>query len=156
VHDVDPALPIDQLRPLESDIADALGEERVLARLGLAMALLAGVLAASGVLAVMAALVASRTREFGIRLALGASRPDIAHLVLRGVWGICGLGCIAGLALYEWTSRLLASHLFGITRFDVVAIVGATAMLVAVALLAAWAPTRRAISVDPVHALRVE
>jgi predicted permease len=154
VHDVDPALPIDDLRPLEADVTDALGEARVLARLGLLIALMAGILAASGVLAVIAELVVARAREFGIRLALGASPTAIAGLVLRGVWAICGIGCIAGLALYQWTSRLIAAHLFGITRFDVTATAGACALLFGAALVAAWAPASRAMRIDPIEVLR--
>jgi putative ABC transport system permease protein len=154
VHDVDPALPIDDLRPLEADVTDALSEARVLARLGLLMALLAGVLAAFGVLAVIAELVVARAREFGIRLALGASPAAIGGLVLRGVWVICGIGGFAGLLLYQWTSRLIASHLFGIARFDVTATAGACALLFVAALVAAWVPASRAMRIDPVEILR--
>ena len=114
------------------------------------------VLALVGLYALVSYQVARRTREIGIRMALGARKNDVLWLVLREatVLVLCGAG--AGLAAATAINRLISSMLFGLTPSDPMALLIATSVLLAVALLAAWLPARRASKVDPMVALRCE
>lgn len=156
VRQVDAALPIYQLRTLERTVSDALFNERMLALLSAAFGLLATVLAAVGLYGVMSYTVSRRTREIGIRIALGAERRSVIWMVLKEVAMLTlvgiGLGVPAALAL----SQLVKSQLFGISPTDPLTITIAATVLGAVALLAGYIPARRAARVQPVLALRYE
>lgn len=119
-------------------------------------ALLALLLAAVGLYGVMAYQVAQRTREFGIRMALGADRGRVLGLVVRGGLGLALLGTACGIALSLGLSRVLAGMLFGVTPSDPPTLVGGSITLIVVTLAACYLPARRATNVDPMVALRHE
>jgi len=156
VREVEPRLAADDIKTVGTLIDDLSSEERLLARLALVLAGIALVLAASGIYGAMACSVHERTREFGIRMALGASRPAVGREVLRRAVTIAGLGLCGGFGLYFWVSRFLESRLFAISALDPIMLAGASALLLGAALAAAWLPTRRATRVDPTIALRAE
>jgi predicted permease len=121
-----------------------------------ALGLLALLLAAIGVYGVMTYSVSQRTREIGIRMALGANRRDVLRLVTRQGLRLIGLGAALGMAGGAAVSRLLMSLLFGLSPLDPIAYLSVALLLVAVALLAIYLPARRAATVDPLVALRCE
>jgi ABC-type antimicrobial peptide transport system permease subunit len=123
------------------------------------MGLFAGtalLLAALGISGVIGYSVAQRTREMGIRMALGAARRDVLALVLGQGLKLAGLGVAVGLALSLGLARLLSTLLYGVTAYDPWTFVGVAALLCGVALMATWLPARRATRVDPIIALRSE
>ena len=120
------------------------------------VALVATVLALAGIYAVVTYLVNERTREFGIRIALGASPRAISIHVLRGVAITGAAGLAAGLVLFAGASRLLEARVFGVSALDPATLVVTMTLLMLTALLAAWLPTRRAARVDPTIALHAE
>lgn len=149
-----PGVPLSDVGTLDADLDHQLVEERVIARLMGLVAIVAGVVALAGLYAVVAHLVAERTRELGIRIALGAPRSSIARIVLRPVVGLTLAGMAIGVGLVLASARLLAARVYQISPTDPVTVAGAGIALVAAALLAAWRPARRATRIDPVVALR--
>jgi len=142
--------------PLERMIAFGLLPQRVAAWLIGAFGVLGLVLAAAGVYGVMSYQVAQRTREFGIRIALGARGRDVSRLVFRrGVVLALG-GGLAGVVLAVAVTRLLTGLLFGLSPLDPVTFGAVAGTLAAVAILASWIPARRAFRVDPMVSLRSE
>ena len=141
---------------MDQVIGAVVTEERFRAVLLTIFALAALVLAAAGLYAVMAYVVRQRTREVGIRLALGAPPAHVLRSFLaQGLW-LGGSGVIAGLAVTFFVARLLRGFLFGIEPSDAPTVAAAAAVLLAVALIATWVPTRRAAHMDPTAALRSE
>jgi predicted permease len=156
VGKLDATLPIYNLKTMQTQISESLFVERMVSALSAAFGLLATMLAAVGLYGVMSYSVSRRTREIGIRLALGAPRQRVLGMVLRevgqlGLWGLC-LGLPAALAL----ARLLRTQLFGLAPHDPLTIVSATLLLACVTLAAGLVPARRAMRVDPILALRYE
>jgi ABC-type lipoprotein release transport system permease subunit len=129
---------------------------RIFAVLAVSLGLLALSLAAVGLYGVMAYSVAQRTREIGIRMALGAQPRDLLGTVFSQGLRLVGIGVALGAAAGAAVSRVLRSLLFGLSPFDPIAYVSVSLFLVAVALLAIYLPARRAASVDPIVALRHE
>ena len=119
-------------------------------------ALVALLLALAGIYGVTAYGVAQRTRELGVRLALGATPQGLVQMVTRETVLVVGAGCVAGLVAGVLLSRLLASLLFGVSRVDPITFLGWPLMLIAVAAAAAWLAARRASLVGPAEALRHE
>ena len=156
VRVIDPSLPVDGVVSIPDEIDETLAGERLLVRLGGVMAAIAATLAMAGVYSVMACFVGERTREFGIRRALGASVGQVAGHVLRRVLsaGLVGVLCGAGLAAL--VARSLAVWLVGVRPVDVPTIASASVALLAIALVAAAVPAWRATKVDPAVALRIE
>jgi putative ABC transport system permease protein len=154
--ELDPNMAMAELRTVEAAMAEALATRRFVMTLLAAFAVLAVALAAIGIYGVLAYLVGQRTRELGIRMALGADRRDVVGMVLRQslrhVLPGVALGAAGSLAL----TRLLRSQLFGVRPTDPATFLAVTVLLVAVALLASWVPARRAARVDPMEALREE
>jgi predicted permease len=156
VREMDPNIPIFNPRTLDHQIDQSLLNDRLIATLSSAFGLLATLLAVIGLYGVMAFTVTRRTREIGVRMALGAVQGDVIWLVMREVLVLVGSGVALGLVAVWWLSRVVSSQLYGMTANDPVTIVGAAAILGAVALLAGYIPARRATRVNPVLALRYE
>jgi putative ABC transport system permease protein len=119
-------------------------------------ALAALVLAAAGIYGVLSGSVAERTREIGVRAALGASRESIFALILRQGMTLTGLGVAIGIAGAIAASEAIASMLFGVSRLDPFTYLGVLVLLLGVSAVACWVPARRAMRVDPMEALRHE
>ena len=156
VDGLDPALPFMYGERLSDKTARALSEERLFARLLLTLAGIALFLAAVGLYAVIAYSVAARTREIGIRMALGADRWRVLRLVLRETGALAALGVALGVAGAVAMSRLVESRLFGVEPLDAGVYLAAAAFFLLIALIATAVPTRAATRVDPVTALRHE
>jgi len=118
--------------------------------------LIALLLAAIGIFAVMANQVGERTREIGVRLAMGARREDVLRMILRRAAGLTGAGVVIGLVLAFALAHGAANLLYGVRSDDPVIFAGITAVIVATALVASWIPARRASRIDPMVALRDE
>jgi len=153
---VEPSLPVYELRTMRAQLSQSLFIERMIAALSAAFGALATLLAALGLYGLMSFVVARRTREIGIRLALGAERRRVLGLVMAEVALLAGIGIAIGLPGAVAVSRLVASQLFGISPGDPATLAGAALVLAGVTLLAGWVPARRATHVDPVAALRYE
>jgi ABC-type antimicrobial peptide transport system permease subunit len=156
VRYVDAGVPVYQMQTLERTVDDALFNERMLALLSAAFGLLATVLATLGLYGVMSYMVSRRTREIGIRIALGAERGTVIWMVLKEVALLTLAGIALGVPAALGLSQLVRSQLFGISPADPVTIIVAAATLVLVALFAGYIPARRASRVQPVLALRCE
>ena len=130
--------------------------QRVAAQLLLALGAVALALAALGIYGVIAFSVTQRTREIGIRMALGAQREEVRQFILWQGLKLALAGTAAGLMGAIAAGRLMASLLIGVGAVDPLILVGMALMLMAVALLACWMPARRAARVDPIIALRAE
>ncbi|HTX75849.1 MAG TPA: ABC transporter permease [Terracidiphilus sp.] len=153
---VDSAVPLDAMQTYEQYLREAFtGLMNVVAYLGVD-ALLALLLAAIGIFAVMANLVAERNREIGVRLTLGARREDILQMILRRAALLTGAGVALGIALAAGLARMVASLIFGVSPGDPVVFVTTVASIIGVGFLASWVPARRAASVDPAQSLRAE
>jgi predicted permease len=153
--------PFDRVTPLEvralsDQLQGAMARERLMASLATAFGALALVLASVGIYGLLAYGVARRTREIGIRMALGARPTGVAALILRGAWIPLAIGVVVGVPAAWALARLIRTMLFGLTPADPMAIGVATLLLFAVAHAAAYVPARRASRVDPLVALRHE
>ena len=156
VRRVDAALPVTDLKTMETQIGESLFVERMVALLSAAFGLLATVLAAIGLYGVMSYAVAMRTREIGLRVALGADRRSVLMLVLREVAVLAGLGIAIGLPGGYGLGKVIESQLFGLHARDPLTFAVATLALVSTAFLAGLIPAMRAARVDPMTALRYE
>ena len=152
----DASAAIYQFRSLEEVVADSIARQRLVMILLSILSALALALSAIGVYGVIAYLAAQRTREIGVRMALGATRGDVLQLVLGQGMRIALAGIGAGIVAALWLTRLLAKIIYGVGSTDPVTFVGVALLLTAVALLACYVPARRAMSVDPVSALRCD
>jgi len=156
VRRIDPNLPVYLMKTEESQRDQSMAVERLAASLAGAFGVLATVLAGIGLYGVMAFVVARRTREIGIRMALGAAAGNVVWLVMREVLLLVGAGVVVGLAASMAVTRLVGSQLFGIEPNDVATILAATLGIIAIAALSGYLPARRATHVDPVIAIRCE
>lgn len=154
--DVNRNVPVLGMLTWRDQIREALYEQRMTARLIVALGGLGLLLAAVGIYGLMAFLVARRTQEIGIRLALGAQRSAILRLVMRHALGLTAAGLVAGILGSIATTRALSSFLFGVAPTDVLVFVGAISVLLVVTAVATLVPALRAIRVDPLVALRYE
>ncbi len=156
VAGLDRNLPVYNLRTIESAIDASLMNERLVATLSALFGALAMLLAVVGLYGVMAYTVEQRTREIGIRVALGAGRRNVVWLVMKEVLVMVGIGFACGLPAAWLSSKLIASLLYGIRPHDGASIAAAMAVLGGVALLAGYIPAARASRVDPLRALHYE
>ena len=156
MHEIDAGLAVDSMRTMDEQIDTTLSNERMIEVLAISFGLLATILAGIGLYGVLAYSTAQRTREIGIRIALGSTRLGVSRLVLTDVLRLAGIGIAVAIPCSMLLSRLLRSQLFGISTADPVTL-GAVVLLIAlVALVAALVPAQRASSVDPTTALRAE
>jgi putative ABC transport system permease protein len=153
VQALDPSLPIAHVRTLEQVVADSIAPRRLAVTLLAAFAGIALLLAAVGIYGVMSFLVAQRTHEIGVRMALGAQRRDVLRLIIRQAGLLIGLGTMAGLIAAFLTTSLLRSALYEVSTFDPLTFILVTVALSLVALLACYIPAVRAIRSDPMIAL---
>jgi putative ABC transport system permease protein len=153
---LDSKLVLDSMRTMDEQINESLSTERLIALLAASFGVLATLLAAVGVYGVLAYTTVQRTREFGIRIALGASRGALAGMVLTEVAQLAGISILVALPLALILSQLVRSQLFGVSHHDPWTLAATAALVAIVALLAAWLPTRRATRIDPMVALRYE
>lgn len=156
VAEISPDLPLEELATHKQLLAESIVIERFFALLCGSLALLALLLSCIGIFGLMAYNVTRRTGEIGIRMALGARPPDVAWPIFREALVLTGIGVVLGIPLTLAVTRLLQGLFFGITPHDPVTIVIAVAILLSVAVLAAWIPARRAARIDPMEALRYE
>ncbi|HKB09837.1 MAG TPA: ADOP family duplicated permease, partial [Vicinamibacterales bacterium] len=156
IHDVDPALPIGRVATMNDLLANSVSEPRFRAVLVGSFAASALALIAIGILGVLGYGVARRTREIGVRVALGAQRVDVVGLVVRQALTMTLAGIAVGAPLAYVATQALARFLFEVSPHDPVVFAGAAAGLCLLALVASYLPARRAASVDPLAALRTE
>jgi putative ABC transport system permease protein len=156
VSAIDPAIAVDQIETMQQIVSGSVAQPRFRTMILAAFSLLALVMASVGIYGVMNYLVIQRTREFGIRLSLGATQTDVLRLVLGRAAMLIGTGTCLGLAGSALLVRLIAKLLFGTTPLDPLTFVSVPILLAAVALAASYIPARRAAKVDPLVALRYE
>jgi macrolide transport system ATP-binding/permease protein len=149
-----PGIGVDGPTPLAASIDDSLVRERISAALGSLFGAIALSLVAVGLYGVMGYQVTQRTREIGIRMALGAQGRSVVGMVLGQSLTIVAIGLIAGLPLALLAGRAVASQLYGVSAYDLVALAFAATALVTVAIAASVVPARRAVTVDPLESLR--
>jgi predicted permease len=156
IAELDPGVPVYDVRTMREHVGLALSQDRMAALLTSSFGALALLLATIGLYGVVSYFVAQRTREIGVRMALGARRSDVLGMVVRRALGLVSLGLLVGLAGAFAVARALESVLFGLSATDPLTFVVATLVLTAVAILASYLPAQRAARVDPVRALRTD
>ena len=156
IRNLDPQLPISQIKLMDDVISEAQSRPRFLTLLLSIFSGVALAIATIGIYGVISFAVARRTKEFGLRIVLGAQRGDVLGLVMKqGAWlTLAGVG--AGLVAAFALTRLMASLLFGVTATDPITFLSVTLILAAVALIACYIPARRAMQVDPIKTMRYE
>ena len=156
VRDFDPLLPAPAVTTLSAATSVALLRQRVAALVTAVLGVVGLLLAAVGLYGIVAYSISQRTREIGVRIALGADRGDVLRLVVREGMRPVVVGMGIGVVLALGATRLLVSLLFGVSPFDAITFVGVAAVLALVALTASYLPARRAATTDPVKALRAD
>jgi ABC-type antimicrobial peptide transport system permease subunit len=154
--ELDPSLTINSIRTMQQQVELSFDQERAVASLAGLFGIVALVLAAVGLYGVTAYTVAQRTNEIGIRMALGADRPKVIRLVLRGAFKRVLVGLILGLPLAVGAGRLISAQLYGVSSWDPLALTVAAGALAICSFLAAIIPANRAASISPMNALRIE
>ena len=153
---IDADLPVEDLRTMEEQVQRNIQSDRLVLQLSSTFAVLATLLAMLGLYGVMAFGVARRTREIGIRMALGAASSNIRWLVMREVALILAIGVVVGVPAALALARMAESELFGVKAYDPAVVAGAIVALSVAALAAGYLPARRATRVSPMVALRDE
>jgi len=153
---IDPNLTVTDLRSFEKQVAGNFDTERLISRLTTLFGIIALALACVGLYGVMSYFVARRTSEIGIRMALGATRGSVVALVLRGAMWQIVIGLVLGIPASLYVGYLMKSILYGVGSYDPLALTLAPLMLVVCATLAGFLPARRASSIEPMQALRIE
>jgi ABC-type antimicrobial peptide transport system permease subunit len=156
VHRIDPNLPLYAMETFAERVERSVLNERMVSSFSSVFGVLATLLAMIGLYGVMAYTVAGRTREIGIRMALGARTSAIRWLVIREVLVIAAIGVGVALPTAWWLGRYVESQLFGVDPTDARTIAGAVLLLAAVLVLAGLVPSSRAARVDPIRALRAD
>jgi ABC-type lipoprotein release transport system permease subunit len=153
---LDPELPVAEIRTVRDSLKEAFVAQRLLAWNSAGFGVIALLMAALGVYGVIAYSVAQRTQEYGVRLALGATRSDIGRLVLRQGMVMIAVGIPIGLVFTAAGGKIVKSYLLGVSAADPLSLLIPPVLIAAVTLLAAYTPARRAMKVNPVDALRSE
>jgi putative ABC transport system permease protein len=156
IRRLDPALPVAEIRTMEQVVYESVGQPRFVAFLVVIFSLVALALASVGTYGVLSYMVELRTREIGVRMALGAQVRQVLQMILaQGAW-LVGTGLVLGVAGAIALRRVLASVLFGVAPTDPVIFAAVFLVLAFVGLVACYLPARRATKVDPLVALRQE
>ena len=156
LNEIDPSLPLADVRLMDDVLSRAQARPRFLTLLLSLFSVVALAIATVGIYGVVSYSVARRTKEFGLRMVLGAQSSDVLGLVLKQGAGMIAIGVAFGLVLALFLTRLMASLLFGVAPTDVATFASVTAVLFVVALAACYIPARRATRVDPIQTLRYE
>ncbi len=156
MQQLDSKLALGQLRTMDDMIADNLSSERLVALLSISFGVLAILLAAIGLYGVLAYSTAQRTREIGVRMALGADRMSVVRLVLSDVLWLTGISIAITVPLSLLFAYMLRTQLYGVSAYDPVTLIAGVILVGLVVLLAASLPARRAASIEPMKALRIE
>jgi putative ABC transport system permease protein len=156
IHQLDPTLVVDGLRTMDEQVSHSASDERALAFLAIGFAVLAMLLAAVGLYGVLAYSTEQRTREIGVRLALGSRRSSVVLLVVREMALIAGIAVVVALPSVVGLAQLFRSQLYGVTTFDPITLGGAVFLTAVMVTLAAALPARHAAGVQPMQALRNE
>ena len=156
VRAVDPAIPVHAVRSMDDVVAANVAQRRFLMRLLVVFGALATLLALLGIYGVMSYAVTQRTREIGIRLAIGARPGDVSRMVIGRSLMMTGVGLACGVSGAMLLARLVESQLFGVRSADPLTVASVLVLMTLVAAAAAWIPARRAARVDPVQALRAQ
>jgi ABC-type antimicrobial peptide transport system permease subunit len=156
VGSLDSSLPIAEIRTMDDVISRAQSRPRFLTMLLSLFSAIALAIATVGIYGVISYSVARRTKEFGLRMVLGAQQSDVLSLVMKQGALLTGAGIVVGLLAAFALTRLMASLLFGVTATDPLTYLSVTGVLALVALVACYIPARRATKVDPITTLRYE
>jgi predicted permease len=156
IHQLDPTLVVDGLRTMDEQVSRSASGERALAFLAIGFSILAMMLAAVGLYGVLAYSIEQRTREIGVRLALGSQRLGVTVLVVREMTIIAAIATTLALPSVVALAQLFRSQLYGVTIFDPLTLIGAVILTAVMVALAAALPARRAATVQPMEALRTE
>jgi ABC-type antimicrobial peptide transport system permease subunit len=156
IHAVDPAQTIFHVASMQEIVSGSVQSRRLGATLLSAFAGLALVVAAAGLYGVLSYMVTQRKRDIAVRMALGAGRDEVVRMILSHALVLYSIGLVGGLLGVIWCGHLLSNMLAGVQPWDPIALGVTIAVLVLVALFAAWFPARRAASIDPYQALRSE
>jgi predicted permease len=156
IRNFNSGLPVDNLRTLDRAIDNSISNEIIIAKLSTFFGVLALVLASIGLYGVMSYTIAGRTRELGVRIALGAQRADVLRMVLKEAMFLVVIGIAIGVPASIASSRIIASMLYGLKPYDPIALAIVIVLLATVGALAGFIPARRATKVDPMVALRYE
>jgi len=156
VHGLQPEIGIDELEPMRQVVDDSMGNQTLAARLLAIFALAALLIAVAGIYGLLSYSVTQRTREFGVRLALGAPQTNVHWLVLRHALLLLALGIGAGIALAVLAGSVMRAFIYGFRGYDVFTVFAVAAILALCGLAASYLPARRAARVDPMVALRAE
>jgi predicted permease len=156
IKEYNAAIPIDNIRTLDRLVDNTISNEIIIAKLSSFFGILALVLASIGLYGVMSYTIAGRTRELGVRIALGAQRTDVLRMVLKEAMWLVLVGIAVGVPASLASSRVIASMLYGLKPYDPIAMVAVIVLLATVGALTGFVPARRATKVDPMVALRYE
>jgi ABC-type antimicrobial peptide transport system permease subunit len=156
IQSIDPGLPVFNVTSMDKVLDASLASRRFSANLVTGFAVVALLLASIGIYGLLAYMVSQRSREIGIRMALGARGDDILRMFLHKGVALAGVGIVAGLVVSASTASLMASLLYGVRPHDPVVFLIVPLLLFAVAALASYLPARRAMKIDPMVALRHE
>jgi len=156
IREMDPTLVVDGLRTMEAQVDISASTERSLAMLAIGFAVLAALLAAVGLYGVLAYSTQSRTREIGVRLALGSPRSRVVGLVVREMAWIAGIATLVALPGTVGLAHFFRSELYGVSTWDPVTLLAALLLTAVMVALASALPAQRATQVDPMEALRSE
>lgn len=156
ISEVDRDLPVSDLRLMENQVTETVSRRSFALFLTSILGVAALFLSMLGLYSLMSHIVFHRTHEIGVRMALGANVRDILKLILRQAFGLVLIGIGLGIVISLATGRLIASLLFGVSTADPATLVGVTAILFLVAIVACYIPARRAMKIDPIEALRYE
>jgi ABC-type antimicrobial peptide transport system permease subunit len=156
MHDLDPNLPLFAMERFQARVDRSLSNERLVGSLSTLFGVLATLLAMTGLYGVMAYSVTRRTREIGLRMAMGASVPQVAWLVMRDALTLVAIGVAIGLPAASFASRYIEAQLYQVQPADPIVTAAAVVALAVVAAAAALIPAWRATRVNPVIALRYE